>query len=156
MSPGVRKSPADASGDILREAWRPKTAEPVAIHVRPELCARLVAARDARPRRSPEPGPLPPRRSIPLVVDDRIPTSPGFEVHRAAPGAAGVDPDRLELGTGVTGTAPQTLVLDPSGACVCTTGPLDRAGEASGLRVAGPVCSDSVPGAARRGQRGHR
>jgi hypothetical protein len=69
-------SPPDTRGDILAEALRAGAAEPVAVHVRPELFARL--------------GPVPLREvtglpTIPLVVDDQLPRVPGYEVHRAAP-----------------------------------------------------------------------
>jgi hypothetical protein len=75
-----RPSPADMPGDILAETWRPGSAEPVAIHVRPELYARLSG----------------PGRSALLsvgrpavVIDDQIPTTPGYEIHRKPPAARG-------------------------------------------------------------------
>ncbi len=147
----VAGSPADPSGDLLREAWRPGTAEPVAIHVRPELCARLLRSRRTRPWSCPAPVPFPSRR-IPLVVDDRIPTAPGFEVHRVPPGAAGAGLEPLERRTDATGVALEPLlVLDPSGTCSSTVGPFDRAGVAGDPDVGRPV-----PRAARGGERGHR
>jgi hypothetical protein len=69
-------SPSDTRGDILAEALRPEAAEPVAVHVRPEVFARLGAL----PLR--EIAGLP---TILLVVDDQLPRVPGYEVHRAAP-----------------------------------------------------------------------
>ncbi|MGY1683209.1 hypothetical protein [Geodermatophilus sp. SYSU D01176] len=132
-------APADTPGDLLREAWRPGTAEPVAIHVRPELCARLLRSRRTRPRSCPAAGPFPPRR-IPLLVDDRIPAAPGFEVHRVPPGAATGGLDLLGARTDATGAAGgPLLVLDPSGDCSCTAGPRDRAGDAADPQAGPPV-----------------
>ncbi len=80
--------PHDVFADILSEAWRPGAAEPVAIHVRPELQVRLgpelcpVRHSGSVTRHS-----LPPAARVPLVVDDRIPTIPGYEIHRAPPPA---------------------------------------------------------------------
>ena len=136
---GGPAAPADTPGDLLREAWRPGTAEPVAIHVRPELCARLLRSRRTHPRSFPAPRPFPPRR-IPLVVDDGIPAAPGFEVHRVPPGAATAGLDLLGPRTDATGAAREPLlVLDPSGDCSCTADPLDRAGETDDPRVGSPV-----------------
>lgn len=73
-------------GDILTEAWRPGTVEPVAIHIRPEVYARMLAqmtplARDAtREHRT-----LGYPDGIPLLVDGDLPPFPGFEVHRRPP-----------------------------------------------------------------------
>ena len=65
-------SAPDVSSDILAEALRPDAAPPVAIHIRPEIRAHLcVQAADRL-------------NGIPLVVDDRIPSHPGYEIHRAA------------------------------------------------------------------------
>ena len=67
-------SAPDVAADILAEALRPDAAPPVAIHVRPEIQARIRAqAGDAADRLD----------GIPLVVDDRIPSDPGYEIHRA-------------------------------------------------------------------------
>ncbi len=72
----------DVLRDILSEAWRRGAAEPIAIHVRPEVHG--VIAGCALPTTCPPPLPVSPRR-VPLVVDDGIPPVPGFEIHRAAP-----------------------------------------------------------------------
>jgi hypothetical protein len=81
-------SPIVTTGDILAEAWRPGTAEPVAVHVRPEVLARLrahtIIDRSSGAWRD---GPRPPAARLPLVVDDRIPAAPGYEIHRASPHA---------------------------------------------------------------------
>ncbi|RFU22067.1 hypothetical protein [Geodermatophilus marinus] len=61
------------SEELLAEARRPGAAEPVAIHVRPELHCRMKAAAV---------GTDPP---LPVVVDEEIPAFPGYEIHRAAP-----------------------------------------------------------------------
>lgn len=80
-------SPPDIWGDILSAAWRPDSGEPVAIHIRPELHARLV------PHRPPAALPVPKDSlerlaHVPVVVDDTIPDFPGFEVHRVSGGRA--------------------------------------------------------------------
>jgi len=72
--------------DLQSEAWRPGVAEPIAIHIRPELRARLRAPRS--PSWCPAPrdrDPVGRSVGVPLVVDDRIPAAPGYEIHRAAP-----------------------------------------------------------------------
>ncbi|WP_409330786.1 hypothetical protein [Trujillonella humicola] len=73
----------DVTRDILEEAWRPGTAPPVAVHVRPEVHARLVrqAGDGCSGSRIGTPA------ALPLVVDEGIPAAPGFEVHRAVAGA---------------------------------------------------------------------
>jgi hypothetical protein len=89
-APGSR---ADLSGDILSEAFRPGAAAPVAIHIRSELHARLPG-QTSTTRRSPvEEGSALRPTDIPLIIDDRIPTAPGYEVHRASPPAV----DRCHL-----------------------------------------------------------
>ena len=70
-----RWSTRSLCGDILAEAYRPDAAPPVAVHVRPELCELLLE----------EPTGSTPPTSLPLVVDDDIPTAPGYEIHRAPP-----------------------------------------------------------------------
>ena len=68
-------SAPDVGADILAEALRPDAAPPVAIHVRPEVRARIGAqVGDAAVDRL---------DGVPLVVDDRIPSDPGYEIHRA-------------------------------------------------------------------------
>lgn len=73
----------DVERDILEEAWRPGVAAPVAVHVRPEVHARLRQA--DRPGSGERLGSV---AGIPLVLDEEIPSAPGFEVHRAVAGAA--------------------------------------------------------------------
>jgi hypothetical protein len=72
----------DIVGDLLAEALRPAAAEPVAIHIRPELHALICRQADAAPapRSSHGDGRL---RGVPIVVDDSIPATPGYEIHRA-------------------------------------------------------------------------
>ena len=65
-------SAPDVTGDILAAARQPGLPEATEIHVRPELAPLLV-----EPRASAEGPP------VRVVVDDAIPTFPGFEVHRA-------------------------------------------------------------------------
>ncbi len=147
----VPGSPADTSGDLLREAWRPGTAEPVDIHVRPELCARLLRSRRTRPQSCAALRPFPAKR-LPLVVDDRIPAAPGFEVHRVPPGAATARLELQQRRSDAPGVAREPLlVLDPSGDCSYTVDPPDRAGGLDDPHVGCPL-----PRAAGGGERGHR
>jgi hypothetical protein len=99
------------SGDILAEAWRPGVAEPVAVHVRPEVLARLLV----QPSSTSTPGPagegsLRPLGRVPVVIDDGIPMAPGYEIHRAPPTPRGDRPGsgerRLNHGISASGTAP--------------------------------------------------
>ncbi len=81
-------SRADTSDDILTEAWRSGVAEPVAIHVRPEVHARLRAqAGLSRPPAALDADPVR-RAGIPFVIDEQIPIAPGYEIHRIPPHAA--------------------------------------------------------------------
>ncbi|MGY1634408.1 hypothetical protein ACI784_22135 [Geodermatophilus sp. SYSU D01186] len=82
------RSPIVTTQDLLTEAWRPGTAEPVAIHVRPEVLARF-RAHTAVDRSSAAWGDdsRSPAARISLVVDDDIPAAPGYEIHRASPHA---------------------------------------------------------------------
>ena len=74
-----QKPPPGVAGDILREAWRPGVGEPVTIHVRPAVLARILGETGARGVTNPTAGG---RRTIPFVVDDQIPAAPGYEIHR--------------------------------------------------------------------------
>jgi hypothetical protein len=104
-------SPPDIRRDILAAALRWDAADPVAVHVRPEVRARMG------------PGPLsrPPRTGtgqgddIPVVVDDQLPRAPGYEVHRVAPPAPG--PLRRELPLEEDG--PRTAAPGPTPAAPC-------------------------------------
>ncbi|WP_116452307.1 hypothetical protein [Blastococcus litoris] len=78
---GARRTGADLRGDLLAEAFRAEAAPPVAIHLRPEL-RELLRAQAVGPAAPPSP--------LPLVVDDELPASPGYEIHREPP--AGVPP----------------------------------------------------------------
>jgi hypothetical protein len=78
-------SPPATWGDLLSEATRPDAAEPVTIHVRAELHARLCAQTPADPATLLVNGADGRSPGIRLAVDDGIPTSPRFEIHRAAP-----------------------------------------------------------------------
>jgi hypothetical protein len=62
----------DIAGDILAIARRAGAAEPVEIRVRPEVHQDLGGQAGG-------PADL---DGIPLVVDDQLPSFPGFEVHR--------------------------------------------------------------------------
>ncbi len=75
--PGDPCARGDLRGDILAEAYRPETAAPVAIHVRPELGHLLHA----------DPSGVLPPTPLPLVVDDDVPASPGYEIYREPPRA---------------------------------------------------------------------
>ncbi len=77
--PSGHWSPPDIPGVIPAEAWRPGVAEPVAIHVRPELHARL------RSPGTPDHGTAHETIGIPVVIDQAIPAAPGYEIHRAGP-----------------------------------------------------------------------
>ncbi|TYP88502.1 hypothetical protein [Blastococcus xanthinilyticus] len=74
-------SAPDIAGDILAAAHRPGLPEPVAVHVRPELRARLCGADGADELVTSLAG-------VPFVVDEEIPGVPGFEIHRAPPEGA--------------------------------------------------------------------
>jgi hypothetical protein len=76
----IHWAPPDMSADILREARRPDAAEPVSVHVRPEVHAVICQELGADPAT----GTVPAWNGIRLVVDDSIPAVPGFEIHRAA------------------------------------------------------------------------
>ncbi len=78
-TPSGHWSPSDIPGVILAEAWRPGVAEPVAIHVRPELHARLHSPGTW------DQGTMDQTIGIPVVVDPAIPAAPGYEIHRAKP-----------------------------------------------------------------------
>jgi hypothetical protein len=75
-------SSADFEADILSEAWRPGVGEPVTIHIRPALYARMRAATRSTCRQE---GRCRGAAHIPIVIDDRIPSAPGYEIHRAVP-----------------------------------------------------------------------
>lgn len=79
--------PADTPQDILSEAWRDGAAEPVSIHVRPELHARLLAQRGCTPLRVVPQDEVRPRARLSVVIDEEIPIAPGYEIHRAPPRA---------------------------------------------------------------------
>lgn len=80
----------DPAGDIARQAFRPDAAEPRVIHVRPEL-HRLIAAHVRAELEDRLRGggalfaPSPRVWGVPLIVDDRLPIYPGFEIHRVRP-----------------------------------------------------------------------
>jgi hypothetical protein len=99
----IHWSPPDVIGDILAEASRPAAAEPVAIHVRPEI--HELIHRQEQTRRCALAG-----AGLRLVVDQEIPAVPGYEIHRAAPpdraaAVAGCRPARTR-GTVVTARVP--------------------------------------------------
>jgi hypothetical protein len=71
----------DIPRDILDAAWSPDLPPPSAIHIRPELHARMLAAVPSP--RSDEDAARP-ALDVPLIVDDQIPASPGYEIHRCA------------------------------------------------------------------------
>jgi hypothetical protein len=76
---------SDVCGDLLAEALRPGTAEPVAIHLRPALHV-LIRRQDPSAAAEPVGGGAAGRLAgIRLVVDDGIPAAPGYEIHRAVP-----------------------------------------------------------------------
>ena len=63
--------------DLLAVAWEPGAAPPREVRVRPELAARLAPA--VREGLLGEPA------GVPVVLDPRLPRSPGFEVRRVPP-----------------------------------------------------------------------
>jgi len=80
----------DTARDLLAIARTPGLAPPSVIHVRPELYARLLAQSDPATRAAlGSQHALGDGAGIPLVVDPSLPSFPGFEVHRAGPGAPG-------------------------------------------------------------------
>ncbi|RBY78905.1 hypothetical protein DQ238_10960 [Geodermatophilus sp. TF02-6] len=77
----------DPVGDVLALAWRPGSAAPREIRVRPEVRARMLAELDpAARRRVVERGVIGTPVAVPLVVDAGLPAFPGVEVVRARPG----------------------------------------------------------------------
>ena len=68
--------------DILAAARRPGAAEPTAIHVRCAIHARLLQEADA-PVVVEEGERITALDGIRLVVDEELPASPGYEIHRA-------------------------------------------------------------------------
>jgi hypothetical protein len=78
-------APPDVIGDILSEARWPDAAEPVAVHVRPELYALIC--RQSGTRSADDAARCTAGRwdGIRLVVDDEMPATPGYEIHRAEP-----------------------------------------------------------------------
>jgi hypothetical protein len=71
---------ADIEADILSEAWRSGVGEPVSIHIRPAVYARLVSEMHSSRAEGSRVA-----ARIPFVIDDRIPSAPGYEIHRAVP-----------------------------------------------------------------------
>ena len=79
----TRSSPStDIEADILAEARRSGVGEPVMIHIRPAVYARLLA--DSPSALAPEHR-TPGAARIHIVVDEGIPAAPGYEIYRAAP-----------------------------------------------------------------------
>jgi hypothetical protein len=78
----------DPVGDILGVAWNSAAAEPREIRVRPEVFERILAELDPDERAVVEErrvlgSPI----AVPIVVDDGLPSFPGFEIVRARPHA---------------------------------------------------------------------
>lgn len=71
----VHWQPPDPLGDLYAQTWRADRADPTAVHLRPEVYARLHAQR---------PNIVEPCHlwGLTLVVDERLPAYPGFEIHR--------------------------------------------------------------------------
>jgi hypothetical protein len=92
--------PPDIRSDILAAAMRSDAAEPVAIHVRPEMLARMGTqplGSDPTGATGSDTTNLP--TGILLVVDDRLPRTPGYEVYRVAPQApVGMRPEIEAVG----------------------------------------------------------
>jgi hypothetical protein len=111
-------SPPDIRGDILAVALLAGAAEPVVVHVRPEVHARigpgpLCPDPTVRDQRAATGRPI----SIPLVVDDQLPRTPGYEVHRVAPPEPGLPrPTPRRAG----GVSPGTRDPDPAVPPQCT------------------------------------
>ena len=85
--------PPDVRGDILAAALRPDAAAPLVVHVRPEVRDRMgPRPLSADPTARDGAGPC-----IPVVVDDELPRSPGYEVHRVPPATAGGPRPELRL-----------------------------------------------------------
>ena len=79
----VHWQPPDALSDILREAWSPGLLAPSAIHVRPEVQRRMFTRLTGAARiRAVDDGCIGDPHRLPLVVDDTLPTYPGYEIHR--------------------------------------------------------------------------
>jgi hypothetical protein len=82
----------DIWGDILSAAWRPDVVEPVAIHIRPELHAQLLQHREVSALPGRAGGLLERSARVPVVIDEEIPSFPGFEIHRARPTGSTIRP----------------------------------------------------------------
>ena len=87
---GQHWTPPDICSAIFSEATRSDAAEAVAIHVRPEIHALICRQAGAHADTASDCTCA--CTGIRLVVDGRIPVSPGYEIHRAVPAA-----DRLCL-----------------------------------------------------------
>lgn len=111
-------SPPDIRGDILAAALRSGAAEPVVVHVRPEVYARIgphPLCSDPTTGRGRDATGQPIR--IPLVVDDHLPRAPGYEVHRVAPR----EPGGMRRGTRPPGGGdPDAADSGPSAPASCT------------------------------------
>jgi hypothetical protein len=81
-APAQPRSSADIAADILSEACRPGVGEPLTIHIRPAIYARMRA--ETRPAWCHDRCRGAAAR-IPFVIDDGIPSAPGYEIHRAVP-----------------------------------------------------------------------
>lgn len=103
----VHWHPPDPIGDVYREACRPDAAPPRFIRARSAIVREMRAEEQRRTLEALErgdtrggylaPGAIGSVWGCPILVDDAIPTEPGFEVHRIRPPGwddpAGARPD---------------------------------------------------------------
>lgn len=76
----------DCLRDILWEAWRPDRAQPAAIRVRPEVHTRILAAMTTDGRIDvADRGVIGHPHGLPLTIDRRLPSFPGYEIDRQPP-----------------------------------------------------------------------
>lgn len=95
--------PPDPIGDVLAEAFRPDTVAPRLIHARSAIVREMRAEEERRTLEANERGgaervgfvsPGASLWGVPVVVDDTIPTYPGFEVYRQRPPGWDDGPER--------------------------------------------------------------
>jgi hypothetical protein len=94
----VHWQPPDALSDILSEAWRRGLLPPSAIHVRPEVHARILTGMTVAVRtRAIDGGGIGDPHRLPLVIDDTLPACPGYEIHRSMCPALTPEPKSVTL-----------------------------------------------------------
>ena len=101
-------APPNICGDLLAEALRPDAARPVAIHVRSALLALISGQRGSTGTALVARGAAPGWTEVRVVVDDQLPSVPGYEIHRAIPrtGRSAAPGAHRDTGPPATAAAP--------------------------------------------------